>query len=52
MRASMKAIADNLLLANLVWYLVLACAFGMAGAYPKSIYFLGAAVLTVGVVMM
>ncbi len=48
----MKAIADNLLLANLVWYVVLACAFGLAGMYPKAIYFLGAAVLTIGVVMM
>jgi hypothetical protein len=48
----MKAIADNLLLANLVWYIVLASAFGMAGIYPKALYFMGAAVLTIGVVMM
>lgn len=48
----MKAFADNLLLINLIWYIALACAFGLAGSYPKSIYFLGAAVLTVGVVMM
>lgn len=47
-----KAIADNLLIANLIWYIVLACAFGMAGMYPKSLYFIGAAVLTIGVVMM
>lgn len=48
----MKTIADNLLLINLIWYLILACAFGLAGIYPKTIYFLGAAVLTIGVVMM
>lgn len=48
----MKTIAENLLYINLGWYVVLAVAFAGAGIYPKALYFAGAAILTVGVVLM
>lgn len=45
-------IANGLLWINLTWYIVLALAFGFAGIYPKSIYFAGAAILTIGIIVM
>lgn len=44
--------ADRLLYINLGWYALLAVAFALGGNYPKSLYFLGAAILTVGVILM
>lgn len=51
----MKWLAENatrLLYVNLGWYALLAVAFLAAGSVPKFLYFLGAAILTVGVLLM
>lgn len=44
-------IATRLLWANLAWYLLLSAAFYLGGNVPKSVYFLGAAILTVGIIL-
>lgn len=43
--------ADWLLWINLAWYLLLAAAFCLGGNYPKALYFLGGAILTVGIIL-
>ena len=48
----MKQVAESLLYINLGWYVLLAGAFVVAGIYPKALYFAGAAILTIGVVLM
>ena len=37
---------------NLVWYLLLSVMFALGMHWGKAVYFMGAAVLTVGVIMM
>lgn len=44
--------ADYLLLGSLAWYFVLACAFVYENNLGKSLYFLGAFILTIGVYVM
>lgn len=48
----MKNLAETLLYINFAWYVALTLAFGLASVYPKALYFLGAAILTMGVVLM
>lgn len=45
-------IAERLLWINLGWYVVFALLFMAAGIYPKALYFIGAAILTVGIMLM
>lgn len=44
--------ADKFVYANLVWYVLLAVMLGLGGHYAKCVYFVGAAILTVGIIMM
>jgi hypothetical protein len=44
--------AESFVYGNLVWYIVLAVMFMAGGHYGKCVYFAGAAVLTVGIIMM
>lgn len=41
--------AHDLLLGNLLWYVLLTCAFAYEGNLSNTLYFLGAFILTVGV---
>jgi hypothetical protein len=43
--------ADRLLYVNLAWYAVLAVAFLAYGNVPKALYFLGATILTLGIIL-
>lgn len=43
---------DTLLLVNVLWYLLLALAYGTELSWGKVLYFTGAAILTVGVLYM
>ena len=45
-------LAERLLIANLTWYIILTLVFLAAGVYPKALYFLGAAILTAGIMLM
>ena len=45
-------VAERLIWVNLGWYVLLSVAFALGGQYPKALYFLGAAILTVGVILM
>ena len=45
-------IAERLLIVNLIWYILLTLAFLAAGLYPKALYFLGAGILTIGIMLM
>ena len=44
--------ADKFVWGNLAWYVLLAVMLGLGGHYAKCVYFVGAAVLTVGIIMM
>ena len=52
MIAWFEAHAEEFVYVNLVWYLLLAVMLGLGGHYAKCVYFVGAALLTVGVIMM
>jgi hypothetical protein len=45
------AAADRLIWVNLAWYLALAAAFCLGHVYHKALYFLGAAILTLGIIL-
>ena len=44
--------ADHFVYVNLAWYLLLSVMFTLGAHWGKAVYFVGAAVLTVGVIMM
>jgi hypothetical protein len=44
--------ADKFVWGNLAWYVLLAVMLGLGGHYAKCVYFAGAAILTVGIIMM
>jgi hypothetical protein len=44
--------AERLVWVNMSWYFLLALAFMGGGLWGKGVYFLGAGVLTIGVIMM
>ena len=44
--------AEEFVYVNLVWYLLLSVMFALGMHWGKAVYFAGAAVLTVGVIMM
>ena len=44
--------AERFVWANLAWYVLLAVMLGLGGHYAKCVYFAGAAILTVGIIMM
>jgi len=52
MQAFMAWLAPKLLIANFTWYALLAICFGIAMQPGKAVYFLGAAILTIGVILM
>lgn len=52
MKLDWSTLADRLLWVNLAWYGILAVAFALAGNLGKTLYFLGAAILTVGVTLL
>lgn len=43
---------NTLILVNIIWYLLLALLFGTEGNAGKTIYWIGAAVLSLGVYIM
>lgn len=45
-------VASLALYGNLAWYAVLCIMFGLAGNLGKTLYFLGAAILTIGVIIL
>lgn len=44
--------AEEFVYGNLVWYLLLSVMFALGAHWGKEVYFAGAAVLKVGVIMM
>ena len=44
--------AESFVYVNLAWYLLLSVMFALGAHWGKAVYFAGAAVLTVGVIMM
>jgi len=44
--------AESFVYVNLAWYLLLSVMFALGMHWGKAVYFMGAAVLTVGVIMM
>lgn len=44
--------AERFVYGNLAWYVVLTVMFTLGGHHGKAVYFLGAATLTVGIIMM
>lgn len=44
-------LAEKALVANIAWYALLCVLFGLAGVPGKSLYFLGATILSIGVLI-
>ena len=44
--------ANSLIVLNVVWYVVLAVAFAIEGQIGKVLYWTGAAILSIGVMLM
>lgn len=50
--STVQYIVEKLIWINFGWYVLLAIGFAVAGSYPKALYFLGASILTIGVILM
>ena len=45
-------LAEKLVFINMTWYFILGALFAVGGLYGKAVYFVGAGILTIGIILM